>query len=75
MDAPDQYPVVHVVVLQLPPRVVHSPVRITSQMQIAFLRFDGSTVQRLFKHQVQGVPLGHFIPFIVLLVLEVVTVA
>ena len=61
--APDQYPVSQVAVLQLPPRVIHSPVRTTSQMQIAFLGFAGSTVQRLFKHQVQGVPSGHFMAF------------
>jgi hypothetical protein len=57
--APDQYPVVHVPVSQLPPSVIHSPVRNTSQTQIAFLGSDGSTVQRLLRHHVQGVPLEH----------------
>src|SRR5262245_38732449 len=57
--APDQYPVVQVAVSQLPPSVIHSSVRSTSQIQIAFLGSDGSTVQRLLRHQVHGVPLGH----------------
>jgi hypothetical protein len=55
--APDQYPVVQVPVSQLPPSVIHSPVRNTSHTQIAFFELDGSTVQRLSRHQVQGVPL------------------
>ncbi|HVD96500.1 MAG TPA: hypothetical protein VNE84_10240 [Candidatus Limnocylindria bacterium] len=55
--APDQYPVEQVALSQLPPSVIHSPVRNTSQVQIAFLGFDGSTVQRLLRHHVQGVPL------------------
>lgn len=57
--APDQYPVLQVAVSQLPPSVIHSSVRNTSQTQIAFLGLDGSTVQRLLRHHVQGVPLGH----------------
>ena len=61
--APDQYPVAHVEVSQLPPSVIHSPLRMISQLQIAFSGWEGSTVQRLFKHHVHGVPLGHFIPF------------
>ena len=56
--APDQYPVVQVLVSHLPPSVIHSSVRNTSQTQIAFLGSDGSTVQRLLRHHVQGVPLG-----------------
>jgi hypothetical protein len=56
--APGQYPVVQVPVSQLPPSVVHSSVRNTSQTQIAFLGSDGSTVQRLLRHHVQGVTLG-----------------
>ncbi len=65
--APDQYPVVQVAVSQLPPSVIHSSVRNTSQTQIAFLGSDGSTVQRLLRHHVHGVPLGHlrtFLPFL-----------
>jgi len=62
--APDQYPVVQVPVSQLPPSVIHSPVRNTSQTQIAFLGSDGSTVQRLLRHQVQGVPLAHVRTFL-----------
>ena len=65
--APDQYPVLQVAVSQLPPSVIHSSVRNTSQTQIAFLGSDGSTVQRLLRHHVQGVPLGHrrtFLPFL-----------
>src|SRR5215470_1525089 len=57
--APDQYPVVQVALSQLPPSVIHSSVRNTSQTQIAFLGSDGSTVQRLLRHHVHGVPLGH----------------
>ena len=62
--APDQYPVVQVAVSQLPPSVIHSPVRNTSQTQIAFLESDGSTVQRLLRHHVQGVPLAHVRTFL-----------
>src|SRR5262249_33487166 len=61
-DAPDQYAVLHVAVLQLPPAVIHSPVRKISQAQIAFFGLAGSTVQGLLRHQVHGVPLGHFKP-------------
>ena len=57
--APDQYPVVQVAVSQLPPSVIHSSVRNTSQTHIAFLGSEGSTVQRLLRHHVHGVPLGH----------------
>src|SRR5262245_37921491 len=62
--APDQYPVVQVAVSQFPPNVIHSPVRNTSQIQIAFLGSDGSTVQRLLRHHVQGVPPGHVRTFL-----------
>jgi len=62
--APDQYPVEQVAVLQLPPSVIHSPVRNTSQTQIAFLESDGSIVQRLLRHHVQGVPLAHVRTFL-----------
>src|SRR5262245_18343730 len=58
--APDQYAVLHVAVLQLPPAVIHSPVRSTSQAQMAFFGFAGSTVHGLLRHQVQGVPAAHF---------------
>src|SRR4029450_9732335 len=62
--APDQYPVVQVAVSQLPPSVIHSSVRNMSQTQIAFLESDGSTVQRLLRHHVQGVPLAHVRTFL-----------
>lgn len=52
--APDQYAVLHVAVLQLPPAVIHSPVRSTSQAQMAFFGLAGSTVHGLLRHQVQG---------------------
>jgi hypothetical protein len=39
--APDQYAVLHVAVLQLPPAVIHSPVRSTSQAQMAFFGLAG----------------------------------
>jgi hypothetical protein len=58
--APDQYAVLHVAVLQLPPAVIHSPVRSTSQAQMAFFGLPGSTVHGLLRHHVQGVPAAHF---------------
>jgi len=39
-------------------------VRTTSQAQMAFLGLAGSTVQRLSRHHVQGVPDGHFKVFL-----------
>src|SRR5436309_15521080 len=62
--APVQYPVEPVAVSQLPPNVIDSPVRNTSQTQIAFLESDGSIVQRLLRHHVQGVPLAHVRTFL-----------
>src|SRR5437899_5834720 len=62
--AADQYAVLQVAVLQLPPAVIHSPVRTTSQAQMAFLGLAGSTVQGLSRHHVQGVPDGHFKVFL-----------
>src|SRR5262249_17465323 len=58
--APDQYAVLQVTVLQLPPAVIHSPVRSTSQAQMAFFGLAGSTVHGLLRHHVQGVPAAHF---------------
>ena len=58
--APDQYAVLQVAVLQPPPAVIHSPVRLMSQAQIAFFGLAGSTVHGLLRHHVQGVPDGHF---------------
>ena len=52
--AADQYAVLQVALLQLPPAVIHSPVRTTSQAQMAFLGLAGSTVQGLSRHHVQG---------------------
>src|SRR5262249_1071029 len=43
-----------------PPAVIHSPVRSTSQAQMAFFGLAGSTVHGLLRHQVQGVPAAHF---------------
>jgi hypothetical protein len=58
--APYQYAVLHVAVLQLPPAVIHSPLRSTSQAQMAFFGLARSTVHGLLRHQVQGVPAAHF---------------
>src|SRR5262245_7326098 len=56
--APDQYAVLHVAVLQLPPAVIHSPVRSTSQAQMAFFGLAGTIVLGFVGHQVPGVPVA-----------------
>src|SRR5262249_51358706 len=47
--AADQYAVLQVAVLQLPPAVIHSPSRTTSHAHIAFLGLAGSTVHGLLR--------------------------
>jgi hypothetical protein len=57
--AADQYAVLHVAVLQLPPAVIDAPVRTISQAHIAFFGLVGSTVHGLLRHHVQGAPDWH----------------
>ena len=57
--AADQYAVLHVAALQLPPAVIDAPVRTISQAHIAFFGLAGSTVHGLLRHQVQGAPDWH----------------